>query len=275
MTVQPRGARLLSALESEERFRPLAHFFLERTVEELFPKTESDIGDGSEPLAPLVNVALELLLDKCHASIGVFSESPIEQVFMRSLTLSFLKNFQCPVFMPAFRDTMTELPQWHDQLAKLSQFIKWHQLRHGSGTVSDEFFENEVESGRMPENEVSSIKELLLFYHHLPLRDAWHLSLQARFPALLHPKGTARVDMLFWLPATPSLRIIVECDGFSAHRFKTTFERDRRRDRALKAKGFEVLRFSGAEINADPAGSATELFSFLLERKTSHLARQC
>jgi Protein of unknown function (DUF559) len=161
-----------------------------------------------------------------------------------------------------------------DQLAQLERFVKWHQLHRASGTVSDDYFEQEVKAGRMPAKEVSQIKELLLLYHHLPLRDAWHVGLQSRFSALIQPRGTSRVDMLFWLPSLPSLRVVVECDGFSAHRFKKNFERDRKRDRVLTAKGFEVLRFSGAEINTDPIRTATELFSFLSARKAANLARQ-
>jgi hypothetical protein len=113
MTIHPIDAQLLSVLESEERFRPLARFFLERAIEELFSQTEREVGDDSESLAPVVKAAFELILERCHALIGALSESPIEQVFLRSLALSFLRNGQCLVFMQAFRNTMLDLPEWH------------------------------------------------------------------------------------------------------------------------------------------------------------------
>ena len=37
----------------------------------------------------------------------------------------------------------------------------------------------------------------------------------------------------------------------------------RKRDRALKAKGYEVLRYSGGEIHTDPVAAATDLAEYL------------
>ena len=75
--------------------------------------------------------------------------------------------------------------------------------------------------------------------------------------------------MLFWKPALKAIRLVVECDGFSGHRFRIFFERDRKRDRALRSKGFEVFRFTGTEINCSPVAAATELFDFLSDREHS------
>lgn len=45
----------------------------------------------------------------------------------------------------------------------------------------------------------------------------------------------------------------VECDGERYHAGKVRAEEDRARDNALTAAGWRVLRFSGREINQDPA----------------------
>jgi hypothetical protein len=52
----------------------------------------------------------------------------------------------------------------------------------------------------------------------------------------------------------------VECDGHDFHeRSKEQARRDKARDRALQATGYTVLRFTGSEIYADPAGVAAEI----------------
>jgi very-short-patch-repair endonuclease len=56
----------------------------------------------------------------------------------------------------------------------------------------------------------------------------------------------------------------VECDGFKTHGGRTSFERDRNRDRALRVFGFDVFRFTGRQINTQPVEVADELFSFLI-----------
>jgi very-short-patch-repair endonuclease len=55
----------------------------------------------------------------------------------------------------------------------------------------------------------------------------------------------------------------VECDGLQTHEGRTRFERDRKRDRALRALVLDVFRFTGHQINTQPVKTADELFSFL------------
>jgi very-short-patch-repair endonuclease len=68
------------------------------------------------------------------------------------------------------------------------------------------------------------------------------------------------------------VNIIVECDGFSYHSSKETFISDRQRDRALKALGFDVWRFSGSEIINDPVYTPYELAEYLWARAEAHEA---
>jgi very-short-patch-repair endonuclease len=46
--------------------------------------------------------------------------------------------------------------------------------------------------------------------------------------------------------------LIVELDSYEYHRTPAEFDADRRKDAALKLKGYEVLRVSDAWLNADP-----------------------
>jgi very-short-patch-repair endonuclease len=55
----------------------------------------------------------------------------------------------------------------------------------------------------------------------------------------------------------------VECDGYEYHSSQERFTADRRRDRALKAAGYDVLRFSGQEIFHNPAETGIEFFHHL------------
>lgn len=49
----------------------------------------------------------------------------------------------------------------------------------------------------------------------------------------------------------PEQRVIVELDGFAAHGSRFAFERDRRRDRALQAAGWVVVRVTWRQLEDD------------------------
>jgi very-short-patch-repair endonuclease len=61
---------------------------------------------------------------------------------------------------------------------------------------------------------------------------------------------TYRVDFIIgYQSGSVYSEVIVECDGHDFHeRTKLQAFRDKRRDRALVAKGYRVLRFTGSEI---------------------------
>lgn len=60
-----------------------------------------------------------------------------------------------------------------------------------------------------------------------------------------------------------SARLIVELDGFAAHGTRTAFERDRARDRRLRAAGWRVVRVTWRQLYEDPRGLARELEALL------------
>jgi very-short-patch-repair endonuclease len=47
-------------------------------------------------------------------------------------------------------------------------------------------------------------------------------------------------------------RLVAEIDGFAFHATREAFERDRRRDTALEAAGFRVLRFTWRQVTREP-----------------------
>ena len=60
--------------------------------------------------------------------------------------------------------------------------------------------------------------------------------------------------------------LIVECDGHDYHdRSKEQASRDRERDRELKKLGYEVFRYTGADIWRDPVAHARECLEVLVQ----------
>jgi len=103
------------------------------------------------------------------------------------------------------------------------------------------------------------------------LEDIWKNSVwfipQVKVPEL---EG-GRVDLLLWRYAWMhekyrfDRKLVVECDGYEYHKDKNKFERDRKRDRVLKANSFEVMRFAGSEIHRDAPGCAYEVIKYIEE----------
>jgi hypothetical protein len=61
-------------------------------------------------------------------------------------------------------------------------------------------------------------------------------------------------------------RVAVELDGAAFHGSREARERDLRKDTALAAAGWIVLRFSYARLLADPDGCRQEILAVLLAR---------
>ena len=70
------------------------------------------------------------------------------------------------------------------------------------------------------------------------------------------PSGNVRLDA-----ALPELKVAVEMDGMAFHDSPEARERDRRRDVALAALGWVVLRFSYRRLTSDPEGCRREIMA--------------
>ena len=76
------------------------------------------------------------------------------------------------------------------------------------------------------------------------------------------PLGPYTADFLFRRE-----RVIVECDGRAYHSSPGAMRRDRRRDLALQADGWEVVRLTWEQVTGDPATTAAALRRVLLRRE--------
>lgn len=70
--------------------------------------------------------------------------------------------------------------------------------------------------------------------------------------------GRYEVDMLW-----RRQRLIVEVDGYAFHSGRAAFERDRRRDAALQAAGYRVVRFTWRQITLEPHAVVARLATLL------------
>ncbi|WP_202618573.1 DUF559 domain-containing protein [Ensifer sp. LC54] len=198
--------------------------------------------------------------------IDLVAKSPIERIFLRSLLLAFLKNDGLGLLVhPTFNDAASEVADFRVTLERFREMKAWFKEHKPTNDIAT-FLDDEMGRGKMSAEERRYCDELIFKYYYVPLDGSYHMSLQPRFPNVVASGKTVRPDIYFWMPTRPDINVVVECDGFAFHSDKEAFTRDRQRDRALKARGYDVLRFSGSEIFNDPVNSAHELATYLWER---------
>lgn len=252
---------LKERLLDKARFLEFQASFIEGAIKEASDEsTDSTTSD-------LMRSGLQMLAKENARIVFQFSESPIETIFLNSLSICFIRNLLPLVLTPPMKNAKRDLADFYNQLDQLATSTAWYGARHKDEKNLNQYLDDQVRRGRMSPEERPYIGRLILFYHWFPFRSAYHITLQASFPDVLIDGSSIRVDALAWLPNRPDWNIAVECDGFQFHSSQEVFTRDRRKDRALKAIGVDVHRFSGAEINQDPAGSANALFAYLLDHQ--------
>lgn len=88
-----------------------------------------------------------------------------------------------------------------------------------------------------------------------------------------HPIGKYRADMVLscLLNNGRFFNIAIECDGHEYHnKNKKQVQRDKERDRFFALEGYQIMRFSGSEIVADPEKCANEVLK-LASKLKKHL----
>ena len=83
-------------------------------------------------------------------------------------------------------------------------------------------------------------------------------------PLLQHRTPGGRADFLF-----AELRLLVEVDGFAAHRGRIAFRDDRARDRANQRAGLTTVRYTWEDVTLEPAALAEELASIASSLSTA------
>jgi very-short-patch-repair endonuclease len=63
----------------------------------------------------------------------------------------------------------------------------------------------------------------------------------------------------------PKQRLIVEVDGYTYHRHRAAFERDRRRDQQLIAAGYRIIRVTWIQLRDHPIAVITTIAQALCQ----------
>jgi predicted transcriptional regulator of viral defense system len=103
--------------------------------------------------------------------------------------------------------------------------------------------------------------------------------LEDRFLEFLDARGIELPETNVWLNVNgsrfrvdclwPAERVIVELDGRQTHDAEDPFESDRRRDLALSAAGYVVVRVTWRRLHDDPDGLASDLRALRASRVSS------
>jgi len=83
---------------------------------------------------------------------------------------------------------------------------------------------------------------------------------------LVTPEVNARVDGLMVDALWRDARLIVELDGYAAHGTPAKIEQDRRRELALRTRGYAVLRYTWAQVTQNPDQVLSDLQAALADR---------
>lgn len=251
-------------LEKKEEYIPLLKQFIQRSIEDQYIQTpkkgedEISFGQFYERFveSTFLNNA-ECVFNNC--------QSPIERMFLNSLMLLFLRNRMPCLFVTApFFDTEFELARFRKHYEIIDGLIESYKEVTSDNELI--YFEKRLkekqEKGDFSEEEIIDI----LSYRHLRKTfefNSYHITPQAAFPDFKIDNRSIRTDFFIWVPNDPSVKIIVECDGFEFHNTKASFINDRKRDRLFQLKGYRVIRYSGSELYNDPVETSSNLFDLL------------
>ncbi|HRF50702.1 MAG TPA: DUF559 domain-containing protein [Anaerolineales bacterium] len=189
--------------------------------------------------------------------------SPIEKIFLNVINLAGVLSDWLP-FM--FERSTGDAGEYARERREFSQWITTARrvfIETTGDSSLDSFLDFCISAGYLaPEGRRRSHFGLLID-QVFGLNNACHFVLQARFPNIKVGTRSIRPDMYIFRPLDDKFNVVVECDGYRYHNSPEEFDRDRRRDRVLQLKGFDVLRYSGSEIAADPIAVVGDLVNFL------------
>lgn len=239
---------------------------LERVLPKLVSEAAEDViaGGHFRGMGGYVETALGLLASRNNRLIFEYAESPIERIWMNSLHLQFLRSASMLVVTPPVPDFPSHFETVHGVIQRAGEFLRFYLSHGGKLDTLEEYLDGLVVSGHLAEEERPGAYLYAMEYGAFPYKYAHHLTMQATFPSTKRGEKGIRVDGFIWHPTHPTLRVAVECDGYRYHGNAEAFTRDRQRDRRLSSQGISVYRFSGREINTNPAVAVHDLFEYLM-----------
>jgi hypothetical protein len=255
--------QLYKNLESKEKFLPLLELFVSRSIEEQY-------ADSIQETSPITYAMFyerfsRIISTRNAEYVFSYCHSPIERIFLNSLSLLFVKNhFTCLHFTPPSKDVEADIGQKRKVYGSIMCLIE--SYKEQTGDLEMIHFDKALEQKKAEESLTQEEVEEIKMHHSIIQHFEWnsiHITPQAGFPNLKINDKSIRVDIYLWVPGNPDIKIVVECDGYQYHSDKHTFENDRARDRLLQLNGYRIIRFSGTEINRNPVKVSNELFDLL------------
>lgn len=255
--------QLYKNLESKEKFIPLLELFIQRSIAKQHEESKGDTSPIT--FGMFYEKFIRGVAERNADYVFEHCQSPIERIFLNSLSLLFIKNrFSCLHFTTPSPDIENAINNKRKVYKAIMDLIESYKEQTGDTELThfDKALEKRKAKGDFTQGEVDDIQ----MHHSIIQHFEWnslHITPQAGFPNLKVNGRSIRADLYIWVPSNSSFRVIVECDGFQYHSDKQTFENDRIRDRLLQFNGYKVIRFSGSEINRDPSKVSGELFEML------------
>ena len=251
-------------LDKKEEFIPLLKKFIDKSISEQY-SLETETDEDKISYSQFYEKFVEGVFLNNAENVFKYCQSPIEKTFLNSFILLFLKNrMPCLFITHPFNDTENEIEYYRGYYKSIDNFIDSYKQATGDNELT--FFEEKLQAkqkkGEVTEGQVEDI----LMYQHLTRNfefDSYHITPQAFFPNYKVDNKAIRADFYIWVPNDPSVKIIVECDGFQFHNSKTSFINDKKRDRLFQLNGYRVIRYSGSEIWQDPVLVSSDLFDIL------------
>lgn len=197
-----------------------------------------------------------------------YAESEIEKLFLCCLIFAALADPFMLHFTPPFPNGFRSLEKHREEEAARRKLFTDYTEAAGNDDL-DGFISWLREAGRedgLTDADLEHIRARFVVGDTLQLEKAVYVSPQAVFPGVRVEGRAIRCDMFAWCPDDSGFRIAVECDGYAFHASREKFTSDRKRDRALREHGVDVLRYSGSEIFNAPEVAGSDCAMHLMRR---------
>lgn len=219
---------------------------------------------NNEEYREFLELGQKVLYENNVDLIFELTESPIEKIFINSLVLATVKgNPLGLVVQHSVRNAPKQIQAFRETRKQFKKFISWYLDKNDDLNGIEDYLLNQHEIGKMEESEYLYLSRHLVLYEYMSLENRVHMIIQPGLPDILVEGKPIRPDLLFWIPSEPDFKVIVECDGFEYHKNKKAFVSDRKRDRALQANGYDILRYSGSEIYHNPVETSADITEYL------------
>lgn len=250
-------------MRDSAKMREVIEAFIQKAMEEHREEAGDDVHEG---VLRIFEHWIRQCGERAAEVIEAHARSPIEKLFFNAFLLGLIKNdgmnFQ---FHGVFNNAPEDLDRFAAHYESIRDSFELYQRETGDveGKEFPQVVDRVVAAGEMTREQGNDLVTGVTFMYRMNMWNAMHFALQPKFPGFGLRGRALTADLLMWIPGKPSVRIIVECDGFIYHSDREAFVADRRRDRMFQQRGYRVLRFSGTEIYADPIGMSAELFDAL------------